>query len=197
MTDADGKELMWDFQTTGSVDAGHRLFSMYRKPLLRFLIALSGSRTEADDLSQRVWLKIIEIARRGGYRRDNSASFRTYLFTVARNLFIDEVRAKQSKGEHTGSESLAVIEDRDLPSMEVLMDSTLAASRLHAAMRDIPPEQREVLTLWAEGFSFDEIAAVVGAPRNTVIGRKRYGLEKLHAKLHTASDAPTDNEDWK
>ncbi len=188
MTEGDGKKLMWEFQTTGSVDSGHRLFAMYRKPLLRFLISLCGSKSEADDLSQRVWLKIIEIAKRGGYRRDGSATFRTYLFTVARNLFIDEVRSQKTKGTHAGGDTLADIEDRGAPSMEALTDSALASSKLHTAMRDIPPDQREVLTMWAEGFSFDEIAAVVGAPRNTVIGRKRYGLEKLHAALDTPEE---------
>ena len=66
MTEGSGKELMWEFQTTGSAESGRRLFAMYRKPLLRFLIALCGSESEADDLSQRVWLKIIEVAKRGG-----------------------------------------------------------------------------------------------------------------------------------
>jgi len=195
MTEGDGKELMWEFQTTGSVDSGRRLFAMYRKPLLRFLIALCGSESEADDLSQRVWLRIIEIAKRGGYRRSGTATFRTYLFTVARNLFIDGVRSQKSKGQHAGGDSLADIEDRDVPSIEALTDSALATSKLHAAMRELPPEQREVLTMWAEGCSFDEIAAVVGAPRNTVIGRKRYGLEKLQAALDAGRDGPSDNGD--
>ena len=195
MTEGDGKELMWEFQTTGSVDSGRRLFAMYRKPLLRFLIALCGSESEADDLSQRVWLKIIEVAKRGGYRRSATATFRTYLFTVARNLFIDEVRSQKTKGQHDGGDSLSGIADRGVPSMEALTDSVLASSKLYAAMREIPPEQREVLTMWAEGFSFDEIAAVVGAPRNTVIGRKRYGLEKLQAALDAAQDGPGDNGD--
>ena len=195
MTDGNGKELMWEFQTTGSVDSGRRLFAMYRKPLLRFLIALCGSESEAEDLSQRVWLKIIEVAKRGGYSRTGKATFRTYLFTVARNLFIDEVRSKKSKGQHAGGDTLADIEDRRVPSIEALTDSVLASSKLYAAMRGIPPEQREVLTMWAEGFSFDEIAAVVGAPRNTVIGRKRYGLEKLQAALDSERNGPKHNGD--
>jgi DNA-directed RNA polymerase specialized sigma24 family protein len=48
--------------------------------------------------------------------------------------------------------------------------------------------------MWGEGLGLSEIATIVGVPRNTVIGRKRYGLEKLRKLLAKESVDFEQNE---
>ena len=59
-----------------------------------------------------------------------------------------------------------------------------AALALQAALRDLPDEQREVVTMriWS-GMTLDEIAVATSAPLNTVASRYRYALEKLRDRL--------------
>ena len=59
-----------------------------------------------------------------------------------------------------------------------------AALALQAALRELPEEQREVVSMrvWS-GMTLDEIATATGAPLNTVASRYRYALEKLRERL--------------
>ncbi len=183
MNEDAGKDLMLEFQATGDREAGHRLFTMYRKPVWRFLLMLTRSDSVADDLSQRVWLRVIEVAERGAYRPRRNTTFRTYLFTIARNLFIDGTRSASSKARHADESELECIEDNNVVPMDSMVAAEHDKTALRTAMLQLPDEQREVLVMWSEGLGFNEIAAIVGAPRNTVIGRKRYGIEKLKGIL--------------
>ena len=55
---------------------------------------------------------------------------------------------------------------------------------LDAAIRALPPEQREVIHLHVfEGLTFKEVALATGEPPNTVASRYRYALEKLRASF--------------
>ena len=183
MNTDEGKTLMRRFQENGDTKACRALFTLFRVPLWRFLLRLCGSEPDADDLSQRVWLRLIEIAERGAYRAPDSSSFRTYLFTIARNMFIDDTRALRSRTMHVDVTTLNHLPDSRIASMESMTNREGRKAVLRAAMRQLPFEQQEVLAMWAEGVGYDEIAVIVGAPRNTVIGRKRYGIEKLRASL--------------
>jgi RNA polymerase sigma factor (sigma-70 family) len=61
--------------------------------------------------------------------------------------------------------------------------------RLSEAMRELPAEQQEVVTLRFEaGLGFPEIARIQSAPINTVQGRYRYGMEKLRALLDSEAE---------
>ena len=189
-----GKTLMLRFQETGDRAACQELFELFRLPLWRFVLRLSGSEHDADDLSQRTWLKLLDIAERRVYRDKNRATFRTYLFTIARNLVIDEGRAMRSTATHVDYENEADALLSHDPTPEHAVDAILTKEELRRAMNDLPLEQREVLAMWAEGFGFAEIATVVGVSRNTVIGRKRYGIEKLRAAAHRIPSDTTERK---
>jgi DNA-directed RNA polymerase specialized sigma24 family protein len=68
-------------------------------------------------------------------------------------------------------------------SSETLTDKVKWRERLLEHFATLSGDQQEVLSLWVEGFSFEEIAAVTGVSRMTVIGRKRYGIENLRKQI--------------
>lgn len=63
------------------------------------------------------------------------------------------------------------------------------AERLEGVLRDLPPEQREVVSLKVDGgLTFAEIAGVLDISANTAASRYRYALERLRAALKGSED---------
>jgi RNA polymerase sigma-70 factor (ECF subfamily) len=179
--------LVEAFQRGGQLDAFEEVFRRNKDLLYRFLLRLAGSEAIAQDISQQAWLKILELAREGRYRRDVKASFRTFLFTLARNRYFDEYRRRH---EATHSESLHEYLERDGdPSGDSLLDPSRIVSdanvraKIEAAVLGLPTEQHEVISLWLQGFSLTEVAQITGAPWHTVVSRKSYAMKKLKIAL--------------
>jgi RNA polymerase sigma-70 factor (ECF subfamily) len=187
MIEADDAELMLAFQTERDYGAFEALFYRHKDMLLRFLARLSGNVTVAEDVSQQTWLKVIDVARRGAYARRPDVAFRTWLCTLARNHFVDEFQRKfavaRTQPLPDDFENVAGDGDDPLESM----DRGERARRVDAALRQLPFEQREVIALWAADVGVDTIAAMIGAPRDTILSRRKYALAKLRRALTSPS----------
>jgi RNA polymerase sigma-70 factor, ECF subfamily len=138
-----------------------------------FALRLTGSRQEAEDLTQDTFLQAWRCRR---HLRDADA-VRVWLFKIAKNLWNDRLRRKGRRPTPIGPlqedyRSAAVAADRELIVREDVR-------RVLEAMDSLPARQREVLHLHAcEGFSLGEIAAVLGissdaAKANLCEARKR------------------------
>ena len=66
------------------------LIVRYQHRLLRYLLFLTGNRDTAEDLFQEVWMRVLVR----GDQFDGRARFETWLFTIARNLVIDQRRKR-------------------------------------------------------------------------------------------------------
>src|ERR1041385_3742196 len=71
-----------------------RLVSQYHYRLLRYLVYLTSRREQAEDLVQETWMRVLERA--GQY--NGRSRFEPWLFSIARNLAIDELRRRQKAG---------------------------------------------------------------------------------------------------
>jgi RNA polymerase sigma factor (sigma-70 family) len=179
--------LMLTFQRERNYAAFEELFRRHKDALLAFLIQLTGGRAVADDVSQQAWLKVIESARLGSYSDRPGVAFRTWLYTLARNHFIDEYKRKFAVSrtvslaafpDAVDSESLASV-----PDPAELADQDQFAAHVQRALRTLPFEQREVIAFWAAGMELDEIALIVRAPRDTVLSRKKYAIAKMRTLM--------------
>jgi RNA polymerase sigma-70 factor (ECF subfamily) len=195
MDAADDADLMLRFQQASDYGAFESLFARHRDSLLRFLARFTREPAMAEDACQHTWLKVIDAARQGTYEGRPGVTFRTWLFTLARNHFIDEY---QRKAAHTRTVPLSPDLGQNLtqhpdPSVHPQLTAQAGppdflleqqqATLVRLAMRELPFEQREVMWLWAAGVDLDGIAHMTGAPRDTVLSRKRYALAKLRAVL--------------
>ena len=140
--------------------------------LRRYARALAGDRDAADDLVQdtleRAWSKL-HLYRRG-------TDLRAWLFTVMHNVYVNQRRAART----------SVPLDEEMPELAqpVRETDTLVLRDLDAAIRRLPPEQREVLLLVAlEEMSYNEAADTLGVPIGTVMSRLSRAREKLRAML--------------
>jgi RNA polymerase sigma-70 factor (ECF subfamily) len=189
-TDGDD-ELMFRFQRDHDYMAFEELFSRHKDVLLRFLARLLGDIATAHDASQQTWLKVIEVARRQDYLAQTDARFRTWLLTLARNHVIDEyqrkfavtrtvaltdeLRERSMNGPNAGQQ--AAPDPLDDANRQQI------AQRLTDAIQLLPLEQREVIALWIAEVEPAVIAEITGAPRDTVLSRKKYALAKLRNAL--------------
>lgn len=140
--------------------------------LRRYARALTSDRVAADDLVQdtleRAWAKL-HLYRRG-------TDLRAWLFTVMHNVYVNQMRASRP----------AATLDEEMPelSQPARESDGLMLRDLDAAIRRLPPDQREVLLLVAlEDMSYDEAAGTLGIPIGTVMSRLARAREKLRAML--------------
>jgi RNA polymerase sigma-70 factor (ECF subfamily) len=191
MGEADGDdELMFRFQRDHDYLAFEELFGRHKDVLLRFLARLLGDVATAHDASQQTWLKVIEVARRQDYLAQPDARFRTWLLTLARNHAIDEYQRK-----FASTRTVALTDELREKSLHGPTAGQLApdplddthrqqiAKRLADAIQNLPLEQREVIALWIAEVEPAAIAEITGAPRDTVLSRKKYALAKLRSAL--------------
>jgi RNA polymerase sigma-70 factor (ECF subfamily) len=192
MTD---EELLAAFQQ-GDAGAFERLLGRHRGPLFTFLVRMLGDREKAEDLAQETFLRIVK----GAAAWERRARFQTWLYTIARNLCVDQSRrdkfrktdsldrdGRDGKDGQDGSDGAP-------PMVETVPTQTAGPDRgaenarlrplLQQALLSLPAEQREVFILREQaGVPFKEIAAMVGVNENTVKSRMRYALEGLRRAL--------------
>jgi RNA polymerase sigma-70 factor, ECF subfamily len=194
MIDDQADEDLMVLYQKGEVRAFEILLVRHRKPLYNFILRYLGDKETAEDLLQEAFMRVIKGAE--AYKRQ--AKFTTWLYTIARNLCVDQTRRRKHRkhasldapldaGEESGS-LLDVI-----PSKEMASDRKSVNKQLHETMQlaiaGLSEEQREVFLMREFlDMPFKQIADVVGVPENTVKSRMRYALDKLRLELDEYKD---------
>jgi RNA polymerase sigma-70 factor (ECF subfamily) len=148
------------------------MWDRYAANLFAVLQALLGSRHDAEDVLQRVFVSIIKNRRRVA----GAQSLDAYVYRMARNEAVSFLRQRRSK-TGPGADRWLTPTRTDERSEGLVRDVQTALARL-------PRDQREVivLKLYQEKI-FREVAQVIGISPNTAASRYRYGLEKLRGLL--------------
>src|SRR5215475_7529725 len=89
-TDAADEDLMVLYQR-GEVRAFELLLTRHRKPVYNFILRFVGDKETAEDLLQEAFMRVIKGAE--AYKRQ--AKFTTWLYTIARNLCVDQTRGRK------------------------------------------------------------------------------------------------------
>jgi len=163
------------------------LIVRYQHRLLRYLLYLTGNREQAEDLFQEVWMRVLVR----GSQYNGQARFETWLFTIARNLLIDQRRKRTM---NSLDELFETGGDDDRPMAFEIADGEPSPfdhfanlenrERIAAALLELDTLHREVLVLrFHEELSLDEIAKVTKAPLSTVKSRLYRGLAMIRPKL--------------
>jgi RNA polymerase sigma-70 factor, ECF subfamily len=155
------------------------LYDRYRVILFGLLVRILGSRPEAEDVLQEVF---IQVWRRAGDFDEQRGKPFTWLVTLARSRAIDRLRQLNSR------ERLATATAQEAPpeASDAAQDTYRAEQKeiVAGALSQIPEDQREALVLaYFEGLTQSEIAARIGAPLGTIKTRMRSGMIKLRELL--------------
>lgn len=175
----------------GDLLAFRELYGRHRLGLYRFIAWRSPRAEWVDEIVQDAWASLHSA--RSVYRPD--ATFRTYLYQIARNRLLDLLRQSQPVlaaelgAGADGRDVFDALADaaQDVMAPDAALESRRRADGLHGAIALLPGDQREALVLQQfSGMSIDEIAALVAAPAETVKSRLRYAMRKLRQHLAPA-----------
>jgi RNA polymerase sigma-70 factor (ECF subfamily) len=158
-----------------------RLYRRHAAALLGVLYRILGSRTEAEDVLQDVFLQVWKKA--GDFDPRRGHAFH-WLATLARHRALDRRSRLDSRRRLMAlrAEPEPIEPPADDPSGEASLAEN--ARHLARALAQIPESQRTVLLLaYFAGFSQSEIARHLGTPLGTVKSNARLGLAKLRLLL--------------
>lgn len=162
--------LMLRYASSGDNHALSTLYDACGNDLYHFILSLSDP-TLAKDISQATWLKVIE--KKHLYK--DSGSFKAWIFTLARNQLIDEIRRQKNT---TADLANVVAEQADEAHDAALL------SRFNRALVNLPFAQREAFCLQQEDFSLEDIAVITHSNIEAVKSRLRYAKDGLRKQLH-------------
>jgi len=179
----------------GDPAAYDRLIDAYAPRLHGYLYRVLGSRDDADDLLQELFLRVVRTIE--SYTHDGR--FEAWLFRIAANLARDRLRrvrrtprmlsmdgrVSRTDESATGEPIAAGDPNQSPPDAALLMAESV--DQLQRALGGLPNVEREVIMLrHFSDLSFAEIAEAMGTPLGTALARAHRGLAKLR-KLLTGS----------
>ncbi len=164
------------------------LVEKYKQPLYNFIFRTLRDESESEDVAQTVFLQVYKS--RARYER--TAKFSTWLFTIARNLCLNEIRRRSRHPAESLEESHSEHEDQPqrqyedkkifLPTDEALQGEL--ARKIEEALNDLPENQRTAIWLCRQDeLSYEEIAAVLGCSLSATKSLIHRGRETLKDKL--------------
>jgi RNA polymerase sigma-70 factor (ECF subfamily) len=164
-----------------------QMFECYHALLVRYLTRMTRCPQRAEDLAQVAWLKLLGACSRGGCAGLDEPELRAYLFTIARNAFLDEYTRKHEAVRTccVDPDMFDTLADPGHGGMapEESLEQQQSALRVRRALATLPAEQRRVILMWVRGTSIKDMAASCHAPADTVLSRKKYGFARLRARL--------------
>ena len=170
----------------GDPEAFGRIFDAYVGPIHRFIASRVNRPSDAEDLTQLVFVKALEALPRYEAR---GIPFGGWLFRLARNAIIDFVRTRHDHGP------LDTVLERpiDAEGPDLLAQTREQIDEVAAALESLTDEQREAIALrFFAGLSAREAAEAMGKQEGTVRGlqfraiaalRRQLGLEVAHGEI--------------
>jgi RNA polymerase sigma-70 factor (ECF subfamily) len=158
----------------GDGDAFAALVRRHQQPLLNFFARMGADR-DAEDMVQETFIRVFGYRER--YRP--TAKFTTFLYTVARHVWVDAVRrdSRRQRFEEALEAESAAVHDGGLGTAQAHMDVQAALARLPERLRSV------VILSVHQGLRYREIADVLGIPPGTVKSRMFLALRRLKEML--------------
>jgi len=173
----------------GDEDAFAELVARYRNQITSYIYRIVGDYDTAVDLAQETFLRVYRAAA----RYQTTHAFSTYIYRIATNLAISELRKRKRRrlvsltGLLSGSDGEEAI-DFNPPDDQPLQDVALVDAERRAvvkrAISTLPERYRAPLVLRdVEGKSYDEIAAILCTSEGTVKSRINRARNFLRDKM--------------
>lgn len=173
----------------GNKDAFQELVCRYQDRLVNYVNSLVHDYEQAVDLAQEAFIRVFQNA----HRCNLDSQFSSWIYRIATNLAIDEIRRRRRKGRcflynvlafpTRGREPYPLPDRR--PSPERQLDRKERRQRLRAALASLPERYRLPLLLReVEELPYEEVARVLGISLGTVKSRLHRAKSLLREKLN-------------
>ncbi len=159
---------------SGERTAFEELFEMYQPRLKYYVRRLDSGGANIDDTLQDIWLAVFKKI----HKLKDAKVFAVWLYRIARNKVYDGFRNKE-RFDRLPEEDEIPVSGRAEPAID-----TNDAEKLHAALNELKPYHKEVLTLsFIEQMPYQSIADVVGCSIGTVRSRIFYAKKSLRQEM--------------
>ena len=160
----------------GDEAAFNRLYRLWRKPLLRWLTALTGDPQLAEELYQETWMTVL----RNTERYEPRASFKTWLFGMARSRWLDRARQKKRRViEAPIDDSHDTFAD-ERSDVFAEVEASLHAAAFQRCLPEVPDTHREALLLrLLQDMDWRDVGTVIGATAEAARMRCRQAVARL------------------
>jgi len=164
------------------------LVGKYQQPLFNFIHRILRDEAETEDVAQNVFLQVYKS--RARYER--TAKFSTWLFTIARNLCLNEIRRRTRHPAESLDEAHSEHEDQPQRQYEDKQNALPTDQALHGelahkieeALATLPENQRTAILLCRQDeLSYEEIAEILGCSLSATKSIIFRGREALKEKL--------------
>lgn len=166
----------------GNLSAFRTIVELHHKPLISFIARFTGDRDSAEDIAQEVFLRVFKAAK--NYKPQ--AKFKTWLFTIATNLCLNEIRYNKSSPKIVDlsdlhEERYPIVATEAFSPQKAAENAELSAA-VRKAIRNLPENQRiAILLRQYNEFSYGEISKIMVLSTSGVeslIQRARQSLKK-------------------
>ncbi len=166
----------------GDREAFSKLMRNYKDKLYGYIFRFTYNKPASDDILQEVLIKIWK-----GFRKyDEKQKFSSWVFTIAHNAIIDQLKTKRKYELLENLEEFQSVSGSD-PHESFIEDET--AQMIERVIYTLPEKQREVFVLRKNsGMTFKEIAELTGEPLNTVLGHMHYAVKKLRVLFEEVNE---------
>jgi len=161
----------------GDEEAFAQLYEEHFDKIYRYVYLRLESQSEAEDLTQEVFVKALGAI--GSYKERN-LPFASWLFRIAHNQVIDSLR-KQGKVEKVDLDDVDLVSESN-PAL--IAERNIEGERLSEGVKKLSPAQREVISLrFGAELSIAEVAKVLGKSPGTVKALQYNGIAALKSML--------------
>jgi RNA polymerase sigma-70 factor (ECF subfamily) len=164
------------------------LVEKYKQPLFNFVFRTLRDEIETEDVAQNTFLQVWKSRTR--YQR--TAKFSTWLFTIARNLCLNEIRRRSRHPAESLEETHAEHDDqpsRQYEDKKIFLPTETAlhgelAQKIEESLAELPENQRTAILLCRQDeLSYEEIAEVLDCSLSATKSLIHRGREFLKEKL--------------
>ncbi len=184
-SDAQAERLLVDAAKAGDQAALSELYQSYFPRLYRYILARTGNTYDAEDLTEEVFMRVLEAIKRFQHRE---APFSAWLFRIAHNAVISQRRKETARGRSSQLNDGMPI---DTAGPEELVESRVALSEVMKAAKSLPDAQRQVISLrFAAGLTVAETARAMGKGEGNVKVIQHKAIKKLREMMGQPQKQP-------
>ena len=172
------------------IDAYELLVERYRNKILNYVARYCGSTTDAEDLTQEVFIKAYLAIKK--FR--GQCSFQTWLFQIANNVCVDRFRrTRRERVAYSLDDPVETDEgevEREIPDWswdpQAIAESRELQARVQKALLGMSEKLRSVIILHdLEGLRYEEIAEILQVPLGTIKSRLFNARIELRNRLRS------------
>lgn len=147
--------------------------------MLNFAYTLTANRDDAYDLLQDTTLKVLDNEE----KYVDNVNFKGWVFTIMRNLFINNYRKASRKATVTDDSEDLYLLNMPQDSGYETPEGAMAVNEIHMVIDSMDDDYRIPFSMHLSGYKYAEIAEETGLPLGTVKSRIYFARQRIQAKL--------------